>query len=223
MKKKLILLLLIVALLPIRTFASGIDDYKENDKQAVIYMFRGQGCGFCRAFLTFLKSITEEYGDYFKLVSYEVWNDEKNVELWDKVASVTGEEAGGVPYIVIGKKVFAGYATDGSYDDDIKKAIMDQYNNPSYDVVKETKLKASDYKSMNLIETLESEDLLADTPEEESETSKSTSSNSSFATIFWNAFFVIAGTVAIIVVNNKNTQKVLSVMEKKETKENKKK
>ena len=71
MKKKLIILLLIVALLPTRVFASGLDSYKENDKQAVIYMFRGQGCGYCRAFLSFLASIVDDYGEYFKLVSFD--------------------------------------------------------------------------------------------------------------------------------------------------------
>ena len=66
MKKKLLLLLLVVALLPTKVFAkSFIDDYqtmnfvdtlkaeemeietkdyKETDDQAIIYMFRGQGC-----------------------------------------------------------------------------------------------------------------------------------------------------------------------------------
>lgn len=164
-------------------------DYKEDDKQAIIYLFRGKGCGFCRAFLTYLNSISKEYGKYFRVVSFEVWNDAKNAELFKKVPLVTNEVAGGVPYIIIGEKVFPGYAE--SYNEDIKKAIMAQYNDSSYDVFEklEDRLNGNDNNS-----------------------------TSSFAVVFWNAFFLVAATVAIIVVSNKNTQKVLEAVEKIDTK-----
>lgn len=210
MKKKFIVLLLVLALLPIKVFAKSFlddyntmgfketlaaeeielenKDYKETDDQAVIYMFRGQGCGYCRAFLTFLNSISKEYGKYFKLVSFEVWNDSTNSALLNKVPLVTNEAAGGVPYIIIGEKVFPGYAS--SYDEQIKEAIMAQYKDPSYDVMEELD------KRLN----------------------GNTSGGSSFATIFWNAFFVVLAAVAIIVVNNKNTNRVLNALGKKEVK-----
>lgn len=208
MRKKLVLLLLVVALLPFKVFAKSFlddyntknfvetleeegmtienKDYKETDDQAIIYMFRGNGCGYCRAFLTFLNSISKEYGKYFKLVSFEVWSDANNSALLNKVPIITNEAAGGVPYIVIGEKVFAGY-TD-SYDESIKDAIMAQYKDPSYDVMKELDKKLNG----------------------------NTNSGSSFATIFWNAFFIVAATVAIIVVNNKNTDRILVALGKKE-------
>ena len=206
MRKKLLILLLVVAMLPIKTLAKTYYDdystknfkdtleaegmelknknYKEDDKQAVIYMFRGQGCGYCRAFLEFLNSISDEYGKYFKLVSFEVWNDTKNNELFKKVPLVTNESANGVPYIIIGEKVFGGYAEN--YNDDIKKAIMAQYNDPSYDVFEKLDEKLNG----------------------------SGSSTSSFAVVFWNAFFLVAATVAIIVVSNKNTKKILDAVSK---------
>ncbi len=108
--------------------------YKETDKQAVIYLFRGNGCGFCRAFLTYLNSISTEYGNKFKLVSFEVWNDAQNNALMKEVANFTGEAAGGVPYIVIGEKVFPGYIAD--WNEDIKKAIDKEYKNNKNDVMK---------------------------------------------------------------------------------------
>ena len=205
MKNKLILLLLIVAILPLKVFAKNLvddyqtlglkdtltaegftlenKDYKETDDQAIIYMFRGQGCGFCRAFLEFLNSISKEYGKYFKLVSFEVWNDAKNAELFNKVPMVTNEQAGGVPYIIIGEKVFGGYTSD--YDENIKKAIMDQYNDNSYDVMEKL------------------DELL---------NGNNSGSTSTFAIVFWNAFFIVAATVAIILVNNKNTQRIIDSM-----------
>lgn len=216
MKKKFILLLLVVALLPLRVFAkSFIDDYntmnfeetlkaegmelenkdyKETDDQAIIYLFRGQGCGYCRAFISFLNSISTEYGKYFKVVSFEVWNDSTNSALLNKVPLVTNEAAGGVPYIIIGEKVFAGYAE--AYDEDIKKAIMAQYNDPSYDVMEKL---------------------------DERLNGNTSSGTTSFATIFWNAVFVAVGAGVVIYFNNKNTQKVLDAVSKKETKETKKK
>ena len=215
MKKKILVLLLVVAMLPLRVFAKNfIDDYKtmnfvetlkaeemeienkdykENDKQAVIYMFRGQGCGYCRAFLTFLNSISKEYGQYFRLVSFEVWNDSNNSALFNKVPLVTNEAAGGVPYIIIGEKVFAGYSN--TYDDAIKAAIKAQYDDPSYDVMEKL---------------------------DERLNGSSNSGTSSVMVIFWNAAVVVAGTVAIIVVNNKNTQRIIDAIGKKE-KDNKKK
>ena len=95
MKKKILtfLVTLGVILLPLTANASLIDeyehknfkdtlaaesielknkDYKETDDQITIYMFRGQGCAYCRSFLEFLNSISNEYGKYFKLVSFEV-------------------------------------------------------------------------------------------------------------------------------------------------------
>ncbi len=111
-------------------------DYAENNKQATIYLFRGQGCGYCKRFLTFLNSISKEYGDKFKLVSFEVWNDKENNALLEEVSKFTGEAAGGVPYIVIGEKVFGGYID--SWDDQIKAAIDTLYKNGNdYDVFEE--------------------------------------------------------------------------------------
>ncbi len=116
--------------------------YTETDDQAIVYLFRGQGCGYCKAFLTFLNSISKQYGDKFKLVSFEVWYDESNNNLMNEVSEFTGEEAGGVPYIVIGKKVFPGY--DSAWNEDIIKAITDLYDNQNYDVFKElSKSKSS--------------------------------------------------------------------------------
>lgn len=106
---------------------------KEDDKQATIYLFRGNGCGYCKRFLTFLTTILKDYGEYFKVESFEVWYDKDNSSLMKEVGEFLGEEAEGVPYIVIGDKVFGGYTA--SYDEDIKKAIKDLYDSSErYDV-----------------------------------------------------------------------------------------
>lgn len=159
MKKLLIFIIALCAILPIPAFAStktytsknleetlsaenikaDLSNYKENDNQAIIYMFRGDGCSYCRSFLNYLSSIVEEYGDYFRLVSYEVWQDNNNAELLENVAKFLGKDADGVPFIVIGDKVFEGYGAN--YDDDIINAIKKQYDSKnSYDVMKEIEI-----------------------------------------------------------------------------------
>jgi glutaredoxin len=111
-------------------------NYTETDEQVTIYMLRGNGCGYCRAFLTFLNDITEEYGKYFKVVGFEVWYNEANADLMNKVSTFLGTNAGGVPYIIIGDQVFPGYAS--SYDDGIKTAITTLYESKDrYDVFEE--------------------------------------------------------------------------------------
>lgn len=158
--KILIVLLMVLFILPKTAFAEdkkyntlNLDEalteeaiehdfsgYKENDNQVTIYLFRGKGCGYCKKFLTFLNSIVDEYGKYFKVVSYEVWNDQANAELMSEVSKSLNQPAEGVPYIIIGDKVFAGYAE--SYDDDIKSTIKKLYKTKKsdrYDVMKEYK------------------------------------------------------------------------------------
>lgn len=114
--------------------------YKENKKQIPIYVFRGSGCQYCNGFLNFLNDNAEEYGKYFKLVSFEVWSDAKNADLLTEVSEFLEQPAGGVPYIIIGNQVFPGYAKE--YEDAIKKAIKDEYDSKNkYDVFEELEVK----------------------------------------------------------------------------------
>ena len=108
-------------------------DYEETDDQAIIYLFRGQGCGFCRSFISFL--------------SFEVWRDQNNSDLMAKMPLVTEVEARGVPYIIIGDKVFDGYAE--SYNEEIKAQIMKQYKDSSYDVFEDLKKEESKFNGFS--------------------------------------------------------------------------
>ncbi|MBE6155254.1 MAG: hypothetical protein E7164_00665 [Firmicutes bacterium] len=154
------------------------DSYKENDKQAIIYLFRGKGCSFCKAFLTYLNSITDEYGKYFKLVSYEVWQNTDNKSLMNDVAKFLDEPAGGVPYIVIGDQVFVGYTQQ--YNESIQKAIKDLYDSEEkYDVFVEMAK-----------------------PKDEG------SSSSNTAVIIWNVLTLTLATIIILVTINVKDKKV---------------
>lgn len=112
-------------------------DYKESDDQVTIYLFRGLGCDYCRAFLKFLNEISVEHGDKFKLVSFETWYNEENAMLMDEISTFLELPADGVPYIIIGEQVIPGYVED--YDEDIVSTILGEYeaknnNNKNNDV-----------------------------------------------------------------------------------------
>ena len=173
-KKLLVVLLMVLFVLPItaraeeKTYNSlnldealteeeidhNFSNYKETDDQITIYMFRGRGCGYCKKFLTFINSIVDDYGKYFKVETYEVWNDTDNAELMQDIASFMNKKADGVPFIIIGDKTFNGYSE--SYDEDIKSAIKELYETKKedrYDIMKEyvkgdsSKAEAKDYDS----------------------------------------------------------------------------
>lgn len=209
MKKKIIMFLVTlgIVMLPLSANAALIDeyehknfkdtlaseditlkntDYKETDDQVTIYMFRGQGCSFCRAFLNFLNDISDEYGKYFKLVSFEVWENANNAELFTKVADVAGEAAGGVPYIIIGETVFPGYLSD--WNETIKTTIKSEYDKKDrVDILEKTENAEADaIKEANAPIT---------------------------KTIIWNLVFVLVGTATIITVNTIQNKKVLKSIE----------
>ena len=172
-----------------------LSNYSEDDNQVTIYMFRGRGCGYCKKFLTFLNSIVDDYGKYFKLVSYEVWYDESNSELMQEVSSFMEQPADGVPYIIIGDKVFKGYSEN--YDEDIKSQIKSLYNTNKkdrYDVMAEYK-KGS--------------------PKEEE-------NNVSFGFIAFNIIFTIILVSIVFVYNNKKVAELNDKISSLETKLNKK-
>jgi len=129
-------------------------NYSETDDQITIYLFRGNGCGYCQRFLKFMNSITDEYGKYFKVVGFEVWNDAENSDLLTKISDFMGEKAGGVPYIIIGDQVFPGYAEQ--YNDGIKSAIKTLYDTKAsdrYDVFKAYNEAISDAKQEEFART----------------------------------------------------------------------
>lgn len=157
--KKIITFLLLILLIPTMTLAKeaytsetleetlekeeikaeNLDDYKEGENKVPIYLFRGQGCSHCHEFLEFVASdLAPEYGTKFELVSFEVWNNQNNAKFMEEVSDYLGDDASGVPYIIIGKKTFNGYSE--SMNDEIKSAIDDLYGSEErYDVLTEIK------------------------------------------------------------------------------------
>lgn len=123
MKKKVILLILLL-LFPICTFALS-DDYKDvihditktevEEDKINLYLFHGSECPHCEEERKFLKSIEEEYEDYLNIHYFEVWHSEDNLKLMNKVIEKLEITQKGVPLTIIGEDYFVGYSkTTGS-------------------------------------------------------------------------------------------------------------
>ena len=100
------------------------DDYKETNNQITIYLFYNDTCSHCINFIKFLNSILNGYGEYFKLVSFNV-SDTDSMDLFLNVTETTGND-GHIPFIIIGDYVHVGYSS--SDDKEIKSAIIMAYN-----------------------------------------------------------------------------------------------
>lgn len=204
-------LLLAILLLPIHVFAEKIDianynttnleeafkdenikydlgNYKENDNQIPIYMFRGKGCVHCQDFLQYVSdTLVKQYGDKFKLITFETWYDTKNSGLLDKVINFFGEEKSAVPFIIIGDKHFLGYAS--SLNSEIEEAINTLYNSKKrYDV----------FEEMN------------------KEEKKGTTSTA--AIVIWNAIITAVGVGIVIWHNNSTKNQIIEELSKKSSK-----
>ncbi len=212
MKKKFIIGLMAILLLPLQVFAASIDlskynttnleetlkaegitadlsNYKENDNQVVIYLFRGQGCAHCEEFLEYVgNTLIGKFNNNIKLVSFETWNDSNNKKLLNTVATFLGDEAGGVPYIVIGDKSFLGYAS--SINSEIEAAVTALANSKNrYDV----------FEEINKAEK------------------KGTSSNT-VAVVLWNVSITAVGVGIVILHNNATKNEIMEELSKKSSK-----
>ena len=132
---------------------SKLGSYTESDDKATVYLFRGLGCGYCRGFINYLNNNIDELGKYFNLVSYEVWYDQDNNDLMQKVANFTGVPAQGVPYIIVGERVFDGF-TEEAYGEEFKNAVIELYNSKDrYDVFEAMEKAEKDAKNAENVKT----------------------------------------------------------------------
>jgi len=134
-KMKKIISILLLILLSIGIYFIFFNNKREKIN---VYLFWGNGCPHCEHAKEFFSSIEEEYGKYYNLVDYEVWYNEDNNDLAQKVNDELEANATGVPFIVIGDDYIKGYSS--SMDEEIKETIVSQYENDNYvDVVEKLK------------------------------------------------------------------------------------
>jgi len=112
MKKFLLLMIsLLIVLMPASVSAEEIP---EENKEIIIYLFRGKTCAHCEAALTYMSEHRDKIPDYVKIVTYEVWENTINGELQKKVEEVINvpeDKRENTPLFIIGNEYVSGYGT----------------------------------------------------------------------------------------------------------------
>ena len=134
MKKLIKIWLLMLMLIPFMTYA------KEDDK-ITLYLFHGDGCPHCAEEMEYLETLQKNHPN-LEIVKYEVWYDEENAELLEKINQAFEITRTGVPTNVIGHTVIMGFSSTiatkldravsyyekEKYDDITKKIINGEYD-----------------------------------------------------------------------------------------------
>jgi len=102
---------------------------KENVK---LYLFYGDGCPHCASEKDFLKELQDKYNN-LDVIMYEVWKNEDNATLMNKVKAELNKNNQYVPFTVIGETAFTGF--NESFENAIEQAIIDCSDNECKDVV----------------------------------------------------------------------------------------
>ncbi len=133
MKKLIKIFIVILLLFPLSVFA--------KDKKVKLYLFHGDGCPHCAEEINFLEKIEDDYPN-LEIVKYEVWYNDENAKLLEKVNETFNITNDGVPTNVIGSTVITGFgSTTGSK---LKRAIEYYQENDYEDIV--SKIEDGSYK-----------------------------------------------------------------------------
>jgi len=125
-KFKLIQTLLIGAIMmisPLFLLSKDNTTLAQTDETLNVYLFYGNGCPHCAKEREFLNSIKDDYQDDLKIYEYEIYYDEKNIEIFNLVITHLDINVGGVPFLVVGEKYFVGYGGDETTGKEIQKEI----------------------------------------------------------------------------------------------------
>lgn len=97
------------------------------------YLFYGNGCPHCAKERDFLKKLDEKYPQ-LEVKEYEIYYNQKNNALLQKVATQLKTDVGGVPFLVIGDKYYVGFA-EGITSQEVESRIMNCSNTACTDSV----------------------------------------------------------------------------------------
>ena len=125
-----------------------------DEKTLNVYLFHGSTCSFCAAEREFLTEIQDEY-PYMHVIAYEVWENQENAELLEKVKERLDSDSKGVPFLVVGDRSITGFSDER--EQDIRVAIEYYENEEAPDIVSEVLNgipgeEQENYESTDLVE-----------------------------------------------------------------------
>ena len=142
MKKYIALLIILVSfIIPFKVKALSVE-YKYPEK---IYLFYGRECPHCEELMKYLDELlAKDKYKSVKLETYEVWHNKENDKKRIEVEKILGEEAAGVPYMIIGTNVIQGFASSMKSEirDIIDYYIDGNYYDPAGDYLHNTNTKS---------------------------------------------------------------------------------
>ena len=103
------------------------EDIVFSEDKINIYLFWGDGCGYCERLIGFLESLDSEYSKKYNIYLFEVWNSPDNRQMMSNFAGALGHNVSGVPFLIIGDQTFSGFSQ--SMEQQIKDAITYEYEN----------------------------------------------------------------------------------------------
>ncbi len=96
-----------------------------NSSKVNVFIFWGDGCPHCKKEFEYLEKISKRYSNYFDVYGFETWFNEDNSKIMNKFRELKGDEASGIPYTIIGDKIFHGFASE--MQDELLNAIIEEY------------------------------------------------------------------------------------------------
>ncbi|MBD3253420.1 hypothetical protein GF386_06815 [Candidatus Pacearchaeota archaeon] len=115
MNKKLVLMFGVFLVLSLVLVSAQDSAINKDSNEVKVVMFYGQGCPHCAALQSLFERL-ERDNNGLEVAEYEVYFNESNRELLNKVASAYGHEVEGVPTIFIGDEVIVGYNNEIAED-----------------------------------------------------------------------------------------------------------
>ncbi len=92
----------------------------QGEEPVAIYFFWGEGCPHCAKAKPFLEQLSHQYPNV-EVRAYEVWYNEQNQRLFERMAATYSFEPSAVPTIFIGDHYWVGYAAQ--LDAEIEAAV----------------------------------------------------------------------------------------------------
>lgn len=145
-KKILLIFIILITLISVTIFVTKdkskttnitftLTDMKEEDikyspNKFNIYLFWGDGCLHCEDLINYLNTIDNNYKSKFNLYTFEVWYNQENNRLLNKMATKLNTKASGIPFLIVGDKYLIGYID--SMSNEVLNLIIDECNKSTH-------------------------------------------------------------------------------------------